>query len=113
MLTQARRNEKATCAIKLQVHGIADQQSLQAASFLAQGRQLSQLGFDELPFRQGIDSQTGVDGVDRDDELPSTTRHELIAIPAWHRESPLCVETDGVSSAKHGCASPLIGFPCQ
>src|SRR5690606_1845219 len=108
MRTQARRHEEAATAVQLDIHGITDQQALQAAGVFTQGWQITQLGLDQLPLRQGIDTQTGVNGINGDNELAGTTRNELVTIPARHRESPFGVETDGVSSSEQGCTSPLL-----
>src|SRR5690606_16411642 len=113
VLAQARRHEETAAAVQLQIHRIADQQTLQAAALFAQGRQFAQLGLDECPLGQGIDAQTGVDGIDSDDELAGTTRNELVTIPARHRESPFGVETDGVSSAKHAALPLKLAIPAH
>src|SRR5690606_35639071 len=102
----------AAAAIELKIDGIADQQTLQATVLLAKGGQFTQFVFDEFPFGQRIDTETGIDGINGDDELACATRNELVTMPTRHREAPFGVETDGVSSAKHGCASPVISYPC-
>src|SRR5690606_19176287 len=109
---QTRRDQDARTAVHFEIHRVTYQQTLQDPVLLIQGGQYAELFLDPLPLDQGIDVQSGVIDVDGHDELACTTRNELVTIPTRHREAPFGVETDGISSAKHACASPLSSFPC-
>ncbi|SPO57352.1 protein of unknown function [Pseudomonas sp. JV551A1] len=106
VLTQTGRHQETPTAIELQVNRITDQQALQAAVFLTQRWQGTQLGFYLFPLIEGVNTQAGVNGVDGHDQLTIATRIELVTVPARHGETTLGIEADGVGSAEHGCDSP-------
>src|SRR5690606_196542 len=110
VLTQARWHQHATAAVHLQIHSVADQQTLQTPRLFTQRRQFTQLRLDLLPLGQGINAEAAIHSVDRDDQLAIATRNQLVTIPAWHGKPAFGVETDGVGSAKHGCASSELAI---
>src|SRR5580704_2928759 len=99
-LAQVRRQEHPAMGIELQIRRVPHHQPLQPPRIGIHRGQTHQLALDLLPVRQRVDEQALI-LVDRDDQFPTATVLQPLAVPGWHDQAPLGIECEFVGAPEH------------
>jgi hypothetical protein len=78
---------------------VADQQALQAADLVVEGRKRHQLRLDRIPGRKRIDEQAAA-RIGGDDQTAAAIAGETFAMPRWNGETSLGIEGQLGDAAK-------------
>src|SRR5690606_15338971 len=97
-----RWHKNAPRAIHLDIAGITDEKTLQAACLWIEAGKTIELLLDGLPNWLGVNQQTP-GRIRCNNQMTCTERRQFVAVFCGYRESPLIVQTDRRPAAKHCC----------